>query len=209
MTKAAAAQVSDLYRRHAAAWARQRSQTLFEKPWLDRFVSALPPTGAQAPTVLDIGCGSGDPIARHLLQRGCALTGIDLSPELIAMARAQHPQANWTVADMRGLDLGRAFSGILAWNSVFHLTPDAQHQMFAVYAKHAAPGAALMFTSGPSEGERIGTFEGAPLYHASLSPEAYRAGLSDHGFEVLAHIREDPTCGHHTIWLAQKRRDHS
>ena len=40
--------------------------------------------------------------------------------------------------------------------------------MFGVFARHAAPGARLMFTSGPSEGESIGSYHGEPLYHAPV-----------------------------------------
>lgn len=66
------------------------------------------------------------------------------------------------------------------------------------------PGAALMFTSGPSHGEAIGTFEGEPLYHGSLDPEEYRSLLAENGFAVAAHAVEDQNCGGHTIWLARR-----
>jgi hypothetical protein len=46
--------------------------------------------------------------------------------------------------------------------------------MFSIFRLHAAPGAALMFTSGPSHGEVVGQLEGEPLYHASLDAAAYR-----------------------------------
>ena len=60
-----------------------------------------------------------------------------------------------------------------------------------------------MFTSGPAHGVAIGTFEGEPLYHASLDGAEYRALLHQNGFTVMAHVTEDPACGRHTIWLAQ------
>jgi hypothetical protein len=62
-----------------------------------------------------------------------------------------------------------------------------------------------MFTSGPSHGEAIGTYRGEPLYHGSLDASEYRSLLDDNGFAVVAHVVEDPTCGGHTIWLAQRR----
>ena len=49
----------------------------------------------------------------------------------------------------------------------------------------------------------MGTLEGEPLYHASLDAAEYRALLAAHGFAVVAHAIEDPTCDRHTIWLAQ------
>jgi hypothetical protein len=92
---------------------------------------------------------------------------------------------------------------LLAWDSFFHLCPDDQRRMFAVFRAHAAPFAPLMFTSGTSHGERIGAYAGQALYHASLDPAEYRALLGGHGFEVVAHQVEDPACGRRTIWLAR------
>lgn len=194
--------IIDLYQRHAAAYDRLRGKTLMEASWLDRFLALVPERAA----ILDIGCGSGEPIARYVLDRHHSVTGIDSAPALIELCRQRFPQAQWHVQDMRSLALGRRFDGLIAWDSFFHLTPEDQRAMFPVFAAHAAPGAALMFTSGPAHGEAIGSFEGGPLYHGSLAPEEYRALLSAHGFAVAAHVVEDPGCGGHTIWLARRGR---
>jgi hypothetical protein len=77
--------------------------------------------------------------------------------------------------------------------------------MFAVFARHAKPDAPLMFTSGPSHREAIGTLEGDPLFHASLDPAEYRSLLAANGFDVVHHVAEDPDCGGHTVWLARSR----
>jgi SAM-dependent methyltransferase len=196
----AADEIVGLYQRHAAAWAADRGTKLvLEKPWLDRFLSLLPAKGA----ILDLGCGSADPIARYLIEQGNALTGADSSPALIALCAEKFPGQVWHVADMRALALARVFDGILAWDSFFHLSPNDQRMMFPVFRRHAAPGAALMFTSGPAHGEAIGAYRGEPLYHASLDAAEYRALLAANGFKVVAHVAEDPDCGRHTIWLAQ------
>lgn len=191
--------VFQLYERHAAAWDRLRSRTLFERPWLDRFAALLPKAGA----VLDLGCGSGEPLTRHLIEAGFRLTGVDAAPAMIATFRRRCPAADWQVADMRTLHLPRTFDGILAWDSFFHLAQDDQRRMFPVFRRLAAPRAALMFTSGPAEGEAVGTFEGEALYHASLAPGEYRSLLQRHDFEVVAHTAEDAALGGHTVWLAR------
>jgi hypothetical protein len=49
----------------------------------------------------------------------------------------------------------------------------------------------------------MGQLRGEPLYHASLDPNEYRALLDAHGFDVVAHVIEDSTCGGRTVWLAQ------
>jgi SAM-dependent methyltransferase len=196
-----AERIVGLYQRHARAWARDRGGRLFETAWLDRFRSLLP-AGA---VVLDLGCGTGKPLARYLIEQGHRITGIDSSPDMIAMCKTAFPSQDWRVSDMRTLSLPCTFNGILAWDSFFHLTPDDQRRMFPIFGRHAAPRAALMFTSGPRHGEAIGSYQGEPLYHASLDPAEYRALLSENGFDVVAHRAEDPECGRHTIWLAQRR----
>lgn len=193
-------QVIGLYRRHAFAWAARRGPHLPEQVWIDKFIQLLPETSS----VLDLGCGSGEPIGRYLLAKGCRLVGVDASPELIEMARARVPGATWITSDIRTLRLDQRFHGILAWNSTFHLTQDDQRAMFATFEKHALPGAALMFTSGPRHGEALGEFEGEVLYHASLDAAEYQTLLGQHGFAVVEHVVEDPDCGSLTVWLAQR-----
>jgi hypothetical protein len=95
------------------------------------------------------------------------------------------------------------FQGLIAWDSFFHLSADDQAGMFPVFAQHAAPGAALMFTSGPGHGEAIGSYGGEELYHASLAPDEYRALFEANGFAVRGQVTQDPQCGGRTVWLAQ------
>lgn len=189
-----------LYEDNATAWDRLRDTRLTEKAWLDRFLAPIAP-GA---TILDIGCGTGDPIARYVIARGYAVTGIDSSPSLIAMASERFPDHEWITADMRKLDLGRRFDGLIAWHSFFHLSPDDQRPMFARFAAHAASDAMLMFTSGSEHGEAIGEWMGEPLYHGSLAPEEYRTLLGEHDFGIVDHNLDDPECGNATVWLAKE-----
>ena len=105
---------------------------------------------------------------------------------------------------MRTLSLGRRFAGILAWDSFFHLSPEAQRLMFPIFRDHAAAGAPLMFTSGPIHGEAIGRLHGEALYHASLAPTEYRSLFGSFGFEPVAEKMEDPDCGGHSVWLARR-----
>lgn len=195
--------IVDLYERHAEAWvdARLREGALYEKSWLDRFCALLPVGGR----VLDCGCGAGEPIAKYLNERGYGVTGIDSSRAMIAMFRARLPTQRAVVADMRMLSLGEIFDGVLAWDSFFHLNHDEQRRFFLTARAHAAPGAALMFTSGRSDGEAIGILAGEPLYHASLDSAEYRRLLEEQGFAVVANVVADQNCGGRTVWLAQFR----
>lgn len=188
------------YERVGPAWARRRTKVLFERPALDRFRAVMP-----GPALLDLGCGSGEPLALYLAGRGVQVCGVDGAASMVSLFRQTLPGHEAVHADMRTLSLHRRFDGILAWDSFFHLSPDDQRGMFGVFAGHALPGAALMFTSGPSESETTGTVEGVPVYHASLAPEEYRGLLDRAGFDVLDFRPEDPACDRHTVWLARFR----
>jgi len=79
---------------------------------------------------------------------------------------------------------------------------DDQRGMFARFAQHARPDAPLMFTSGSTHGEAIGSYCGEPLYHASLDPAEYEQLLTANGFSTRAHQADDRACGRRTVWLS-------
>jgi SAM-dependent methyltransferase len=197
----AAARIIPLYQQHAAIWDASRRGGTMERAWLDRFIALLSAGGS----VLDIGCGAGDPIDVYLAGQGLDVAGVDGAPSMIELCRHRLPQGTWRVGDMRTLDLGLRFDGVVAWDSFFHLTAEDQRRALGVFRKHAGDHAALMFTSGPAAGEAIGTWQGEALYHASLDPTEYRALLDGLGFDVVTYVANDPACGGHTIWLARSR----
>jgi SAM-dependent methyltransferase len=189
-----------VYEAEAARFDRDRNRSLIERKWLDPFLALIP---AGAP-VLDIGCGAGEPIARHLIERGHPVTGVDFAAAMLAIARARFPEEEWLQADMRALDLGARFGGIVAWDSFFHLTRGEQRAVVPRFARHLLPGGALLFTSGPADAEATGAVGGRPVHHASLSPAAYAALLEANGLAVRAFLAEDADCAGHSVWLARR-----
>lgn len=195
--------IIDHYQRHARAWDTDRQAgTGTDRVWLERFADRVLP-GAR---ILDLGCGSGRPVAAFLAERGLKVTGIDSSPTMISLCRQRLPGQRWIVADMRNLALDETFDGILAWDSFFHLDADDQRHMFAVFARHANEGAPLLFNAGPAAGEAIGDYRGDPLFHASLAPGEYQSLLARHGFAILDHAVNDPQAGGRTVWLAGRNK---
>ena len=200
MSHPAADRIVGLYQDKAADWIRDRGAVLRrhegdwdEAAWLDRFVNGWPP-GAR---VLDVGCGSGWPMGAALLERGFEVVGLDASPGLIAHARETLPKGDWRIGDMREALPEGAFHGVLAWHSLFHLTPEAQGAVLPVLAARVTSGGRLMFTAGPAHGEAIGEWRGEPLYHGSLAPKAYRALLDEAGLT-------SEKAGDQGVWLARR-----
>jgi len=190
-----------LYARHARRFDAARTGSAMELPYLEKAAALVPPPGH----VLDLGCGSGEPIARWFVERSYRVTGVDAVEEMLALARARFPQMTWLREDMRALDLPARFDVVIAWDSFFHLPPDDQRAMFHTFARHTAPGGVLVFTSGLTEGEEIGgDLFGDVLYHASLDTAEYARLLRAHGYDVVLHRAEDPDCGGHTVWIARQ-----
>jgi trans-aconitate methyltransferase len=201
----AANRVIAVYDSHGRGWDVDRRAEhrpdghSFEHHWLARLAAHLPSSSS----VLDLGCGGGIPITSYLIAGGFGVTGVDASSTMIELWRGRFPDNRAFLADMRQLELGERFNGIIAWDSFFHLPQDDQRSMFPMFARHAAPASLLLFTSGGSLGEAIGSLRGEPLYHASLDPEEYESLLAANGFVVRDHVLDDPQC-HRTVWLAQR-----
>jgi SAM-dependent methyltransferase len=199
MSHPAADRIIGLYGDRAADWICDRGDELQagvsdpdEAVWLGRLLDGLGP----AATVLDVGCGSGWPIGASLLRRGFRVVGLDGSPGLIAHACATLPDGDWRLGDMReALPEGR-FEAVLAWHSLFHLTPEAQMELLPELAGRVAQGGRMMFTAGPAHGETVGEWRGEPLYHGSLDPDAYRRLLIEAGLTVEA--------AENGVWLARR-----
>jgi trans-aconitate methyltransferase len=202
MTEPASDHVRTIYERFAREWDADRSAARGnDRKWHVRFVGLLLP-GAH---IIDLGCGSGASVARHLVAHGLRVTGVDSAPSMIALCRARLPDQDSVVGDMRQISFAWQADGILAWDSYFFLEPDDQRRMFERFAAHAAAGCVLMFNSGPRFGAAIGEYRGEPLYHASLDAADYRTLLDRAGFELLDHVVEGPQAGGRTVWLARRR----
>lgn len=195
-----AATTHAVYERNAIRFDRERSKSLFERAWIDRFLSRIPTSGH----VLDVGCGSGRPIADYIIQQGVRLTGVDFSKAMLEIATARHPAGDWRVADMRTLHLPERFDGIIAWDSFFHLTPAEQRSTLPRIAKHLKSGGVFLTTAGPTEGEGIGRVGDDPVYHSSLSPDGYSEVCSSCGLTLIDFQAEDPTCDYHSVVLAKR-----
>ena len=194
------AATQNVYERRAAGWDAARPLGLKERPWLDRFLSGL----GEAPTVLELGCGAGAPVAGYLIERGCRYTGIDYAEPMLELARTRFSQATFVHADMRDLRIDAPVDGILSWDGSFHLDAEAQVSLLRTMIEGIGSGGALLMTIGDRAGEVVGHVEGEKVYHCSLAPERYRELLAPYFAEIEIVLR-DAACGGHSVLLARGR----
>jgi SAM-dependent methyltransferase len=177
-----------------------RTKTLMESEYLNLIINSVPADGS----VLDLGCGTGEPIAQFFIDKGFKVTGVDGSKKMIELCKKRFPSERWMILDMCNINLNQKFDVVLAWHSFFHLDQDSQRKMFKVFNTHTKPNGILAFTSGEKEGEVWSDNGGQMLYHASLSTKEYEKLLNENSFKVLLHKIRDPECGEATVWVAQK-----
>lgn len=132
-----------------------------------RMIDAMVPRGSR---ILDAGCGTGR-VGGLLAAAGHDVTGVDLDPELIEVARADHPGARWQVGDLAALELPDRYDLIVcAGNVMTFLAPATRPEVLRRFAAHLADGARAAIGFGAGRGyEFHDFFEDAAS--AGLRPE--------------------------------------
>lgn len=93
--------------------------------------------------VLHLGCGGGS-IDWHL-KRHYRVTGVDMSPGMLAHARDLNPEVDYLQGDIRDVRLGRTFGAVLLHDAVAYMTTPADlRAAYATAAAHLAPGGVLV-----------------------------------------------------------------
>ena len=99
--------------------------------------------GAPIRSLLELGSGAGHLASQ--LPPEWDLTLVDRAPEMLALSKALVPRATHVDADLRTLDLGRAFDAVLLHDAVMYLTSAEElSSAFAIAARHLAPGGILL-----------------------------------------------------------------
>jgi len=190
--------IRDSYDAAAAAYAEHLGRELEQKPLdrhlLNRFAEAMRGQGM----VADIGCGPGH-LAAYLHEQGVSVFGLDLSPEMIRVARSRNRDIKFREGDMAALAFDDAsLAGIVAFYSIVHFESAALRPIFREMRRVIAPrGLALIaFHAGEDVIHRDELF-GAPV---SLDFRFHRPSdvirtLHDTGWQVIEQTEREPYPG--------------
>lgn len=157
-----------------------RAAELAATDWL---ISGVAP-GAR---VVDLGCGTGLPVARRLTDAGLTVTGIDESSVMVALARERVPAATFVRADMRsiGPEFGE-FEGAIAFFSLLMLPKaDIEAVLRALRDRLRGPGLlALAMVAGDFDAAQL-EFLDVPMRLSAYPTDALAKLLASTGFDVV------------------------
>lgn len=150
---------------------------------LKRFVKTL---NRKKGRILDLGCGAGVPVARFLVQEGFSVTGIDIAPNMLRLARKNVPRATFRKMDMTAMNFARAkFDGAVAFYSIIHV-PRARHAtIYRRLHRILKPGGIVLAASGTNSGEYYGDFMGQKMFWSHYAPRKTLAIIRRSGFGIL------------------------
>ena len=165
-------------------WAKSRN----ELPPKDRslfefFLGKLP---GQA-DVLDLGCGTGIPIARLLDSRGFRVTGIDRSKRLLQKAKTNVPRACFHKEEIEDFRASKRYDGVVLWDVLFHLPREEHGPLIEEIHDSLCPEGLFIVSSGGC-GEELPPFTdsmfGVEFFYDSYPIEEFLSVCSDAGFVV-------------------------
>lgn len=134
--------------------------------------------------VLDLGCGTGIPISKVMLDAGMTLYAIDASPRMVQTFQQNFPNTPVTceaVAD--SLFFNRTFDAIVAWGLLFLLPENVQEMVLQKAAHALQAGGKRLFTT-PSQ--KIAWKDAMTGQHStSLGAETYKHLLSKSGLSLI------------------------
>lgn len=158
-----------------------------------------------ASTVLDLGCGAGEPIDKFLVDHGHQIIGIDISSKQIDLARKNVPQGKFEVKDLSELK-EKEFNvdAVISFYTIFHIPRKKHQELFRTINSFLPEGGLLLVTMGASKWEGVEDFHGTQMYWSHYGPEKNRKMLENAGFRIILDKIDRSGGEKHQVILAAK-----
>ena len=154
---------------------------------------------------LDVGCGCTGRLIELLLHKGFKPEGVDISSEMIKLAKKGHPEIAFYQKDICEWELPQKYDFITAWDSIWHIPLSQQERVLTKLISALNSNGVLIFSCG-------GTDDPGDHKDDTMGPEVYYSTLGVSGFLKLL-ISLDCICRHfeydqypelHTYFIVQK-----
>ncbi|WP_345764233.1 class I SAM-dependent methyltransferase [Diaminobutyricibacter sp. McL0608] len=165
-------------------------------PFVWAFLDAFAALSKAKGPVLDAGCGPGR-VTAHLKDKGLDISGIDLSPRLIEIARTHRPDIDFTVGSITQLPVDAAhLAGIICWWVLHHVPDDSIGAVIGQFFEKLQPGGVLLLGGhlGSSTHTKTEGYGGHPMnVHMAKRPlEDVAETLEENDFVIDLQATLDP-----------------
>jgi len=152
---------------------------------------------------LDVGCGAGGRFVRMLQNREFHVIGIDVSEEMIKLARRNHPSEEFHVQDICTWETDQKFEFIVAWDSIFHFPFAMQIPVVAKLCGLLSNGGVLIYTFGEATGEHDDRWHDDTFHYSSIGINGNLKVLIDNGV-ICKHLELDQWPQNHVYLVGVK-----
>lgn len=154
-------------------------------------------------TVLDVGCGAGGRFIDILNSKDAQVTGIDVSKEMVKLAKENHPKHTFILQDICSWETEQKYDFIYAWDSIFHLPLNMHKPVINKLCSLLSEGGVLLYTFGNAIGEETDEWLNDTFYYSSIGINDNLQLLIENGLRVL-HLELDQYPEKHVCVIAQK-----
>lgn len=160
------------------------------------------PPGGMA---LDVGSGCNGRFIRLLETNGYQVEGLDLSPQMIALAKTRNPNVLFHQADVCDWIPPHQYDFITAWDSIWHVPLDQSTAVLQKLCSALNPGGVFIWTTGGLDApeEKRDSSLGPPLYYSTLGIPKTLQTISETGC-LCRHLEYDQWPEKHVFLIAQK-----
>ena len=154
---------------------------------------------------LDVGCGCNGRFIELLAAEGFAVEGLDVSVEMIRLARLGKPGVVFHHADICVWEPPRKYDFITAWDSLWHVPQDQQEPVLKKLCGALMSGGVLIWTTGGTEGPEAkrDSLLGVPLHYSVPGIPRTLQVMAEAGC-VCRHLEYDQLPEKHVFLIAQK-----
>ncbi len=154
---------------------------------------------------LDIGCGCTGRFIDLLASEGFAPEGVDISGEMIDLARTNNPAITFHHADITEWEPPGKYDFITAWDSIWHIPLDRQEVVITKIVECLEKDGVLIFSFGAlnEPGEHTDSHMGPEVYYSSLGTNGFLSLLIKLGC-ICKHLEHDQHPELHAYLIVQK-----
>jgi SAM-dependent methyltransferase len=189
------------YNRIALWWQKQHLHSTYGLAPLEQAIKFT----ENKSTALDIGSGSSGRFIDVLIKNGFTPTGVDISAEMISLARKRHPDVAFYAEDICTWQLPRKYDLISAWDSTFHLPIAEQKPVLKKMCDGLNSKGVVLFTCGGGIGpEEISDgFQGEAFDYSTLGVNEFLRLIIEFGC-TCKHVEYDQFPENHVYIIAQR-----